>query len=241
MSHPTNLESILSGLKDAVQQIASKITLIEENQSKINTSLAVLNDENSKRAEEIKILARQNNALLTEDEETETEIRREQYCHENESSIDDKRDFVNRNRSGAVPSVQSHTIPIYLLSGKDIIRTIETLNGKDDVGVQDFIRRVKKAKLHCSQPELLLHFILTEQIIENAKRAICYVPINTFDDLYTALLQNMKLGVSVELCRAKLDNCRQGSDTVQAYNLQFRQALNELNYATQAEHSNPTA
>ena len=51
----------------------------------------------------------------------------------------------------------------------------------------------------------------------------------------------MNTGTSVKLCRTKLENCRQNSDTVQIYNERFRQALNELNYAVQAEHHNKTA
>ena len=119
-----------------------------------------------------------------------------------------------------------------MLPAKDVVRTVETLGRRSTV---------KHAKLRCSQPDLLLDLILTERIIGNAKRALRYIPVNYFNDLYVALKQNLTVGTSVELCRAKLENCRQNNDSVLIYNQRFWQALNELNYAIQAEHSGNTA
>ena len=93
----------------------------------------------------------------------------------------------------------------------------------------------------CSESDLLLDFIITGKIVGIAKRAIRYSTMNNFDDLYEVLNQNLNTGSSVELCRKKLENCRQNNDTVQIYNQRIRHALNELNYAVQAEHHNKTA
>ena len=100
-------------------------------------------------------------------------------------------------------------------NASEIIRTVETLNGRNDVGVQDFIKSVKRARSLCSQPDLLLFYILTEKIVDNAKRSIRHISINNYEDLYQALQTNLNSGTSVELCRAKLNSCVQGSDGVQ--------------------------
>ena len=61
---------------------------------------------------------------------------------------------------------------------------------------------------------LLVDFIIAKKIVENAKRAILYLTINIFDDLYDVLNQNLNTGTSVELFRTKLENCPQNNDTV---------------------------
>lgn len=55
---------------------------------------------------------------------------------------------------------QTNAISNTLSPTKNIIRTVEILNGQDDIGVQDFVQNVKKAKQRCSKPELLLDFII---------------------------------------------------------------------------------
>ena len=49
---------------------------------------------------------------------------------------------------------------------KEIILTVEVLNGQDEAGVHDFINIVKRTKLKCSQLNLLFDLISTEEIIE---------------------------------------------------------------------------
>ena len=46
-----------------------------------------------------------------------------------------------------------------------IIEMIKPLNRHDDMGVEDFIKSVKKAQKKCSQPLLLLEFILASKIV----------------------------------------------------------------------------
>ena len=123
-----------------------------------------------------------------------------------------------------------------LIPAKDLIRTIEVLNGRDDIGVRDFIKGVKRARNDCSEPDLLLRFVIAEKIIDHAKRAIRYANIKNYDDLYDALERNLAPVSSIELCRSRLENCRQNINTVQDYNIRFRQLLNELNYAIQGEY-----
>lgn len=120
---------------------------------------------------------------------------------------------------------------------KDALRMIETLNGQNDVGIQDFIENVKFALSKCSQPEILLHFIKTKKIVGDAKRAIRHIPINSFKELLAAIKSNLSCEMSVESCRIKLGNCRQNNDCVQIYNQRFRRGFNELKYAVQFKHS----
>ena len=125
---------------------------------------------------------------------------------------------------------------------KDIIVTIEVLNGKDDCGVEYFIKIVKKAHKRCCQKDLLLDLILSQKVIDQAKRAIRFIPIEDYEDLYHALRQNVVISSSVELSRSKLDGVKQSnSESVQGYNMRFRQQFNAVNYAIQNKHSNSTA
>lgn len=90
------------------------------------------------------------------------------------------------------------------VSAKDIVRTIEVLKGKDDCGVENFIRCVKHGRKRCSQPELLLDFILAEKMTDSAKRAIHFITIENYKTLYLALGQNVGLTSSIDLSRSRL-------------------------------------
>lgn len=165
--------------------------------------------------------------MLTEDDDTEKNSieengRTKRESFENNESSDsedsgDERDipatlkkstthvaFMSQTQSQNHMPSSSQTQPqgptgIVSVAAKDLVRTVEILNGQDDVGVQDFIRSVKRAKARCSQPELLLDFIVTERIVGNAKRAIRYAIINNYDDLYDVLKTKFKHG---SICRA---------------------------------------
>ena len=125
--------------------------------------------------------------------------------------------------------------PYHLL--EIIIRTVESLNGHDDVGVYDLIKSVKQQKLRCSQPSLLLDYVLIEKIYGSAIRSIRYTHINNCEDLYKSVGTNLGTTTSIELCHAKLETVRQENDTIQVYNQRFRSVINELMYALQSEYS----
>lgn len=93
------------------------------------------------------------------------------------------------------------------ISARDAIRAIKPLNGQDDAGVEEFIRKVEKIRQQCSQPDLLLDFILAEKIQQQAERAIRFNDIYIYDDLYEALRENLKQVGSVSHLRSKLDSC----------------------------------
>ena len=72
------------------------------------------------------------------------------------------------------------------------LETIRTLNGQDNVGVEDFVKSVKRARMKTSQPNLLLDLIIAKKIQGLAEKAIRYQQINSYDDLYEALRQNLR-------------------------------------------------
>ena len=48
---------------------------------------------------------------------------------------------------------------------------------------------------------------------------------------------NLGITTSVELCRIKLENVKQGLESVQVYSKKFRGIYNEFTYALQSKHS----
>ena len=267
MVEPTkdNPSQTSSNLTDPPSTAQSDIQLILSKLSLLEGSIRILNNENLKRADEIKLLARETNALLTEDEGPSRETRTSTPDSEGEENKVFTRSPENSNLPSprhqnttvqrpvvtflstvAFPpptqpgmqytSVGQQRLSATLIPAKDLIRTIEVLNGRDDIGVRDFIKGVKRARNDCSEPDLLLRFVIAEKIIDHAKRAIRYANIKNYDDLYDALERNLAPVSSIELCRSRLENCRQNINTVQDYNIRFRQLLNELNYAIQGEY-----
>ncbi len=127
-----------------------------------------------------------------------------------------------------------------MIKTKDAIRMVETLRGRDDVGVEDFIKSVEFARSACSEEQLLLKLIVVEKIIENAKRSIRYFNIESYGELYVHLRNNVSIPTTVVACRNRLNQTKQGqTESVQSYNLRFRQTLNELIYAVQNKHFEP--
>ena len=61
-----------------------------------------------------------------------------------------------------------------------MIETIRGINGQDDMGVEDFIKTVKRAKIHRTQQKLLLNLVIAKKITGIAERAIRYIQICRF-------------------------------------------------------------
>ena len=65
--------------------------------------------------------------------------------------------------------------------------------------------------------------------------------INSYDDLFSALRQNLRQTNSLISLKSELASCKQGlNETVQNFTLRFRQITNEINYLVQSQHVNPT-
>ena len=82
--------------------------------------------------------------------------------------------------------------------------------------------------------------IIAKKIQGLAEKAIRYQQINSYDDLYEALRQNLEQNSAILALKSKLESCKQGlTETVQNFTLRFRQIVNEINYAIQSQHTNP--
>lgn len=231
-------EGIPTALLNALDEIRKSISTLVLNQTAAAENISILSRENMKRMKEgQEILARigikgdiqtdtegANGGRMTEDRDSDEEHAKLKLRTRNESIL--------RNRQQLEPQAPHWQDGI---PAKDIIRAIKPINGQDDMGVEDFIKIVTRTKSQCSQPQLLLDFILAEKITGNADKAIRYTPINTFNDLYEALRQNLKQTGSILSIKSKMESCKQGpNETIQNFSLRFKQILNELNYAVQA-------
>ena len=66
------------------------------------------------------------------------------------------------------------------------------------------------------------------------ERAIRYIQIDDYETLYESLRANMKQTNSVSALRNKLRSCKQeATETVQNFNVRYRQIVNEVKYAEQ--------
>ena len=127
------------------------------------------------------------------------------------------------------------------MRAKDATSTIGFLNGENDIGVEEFIRCIKRAQLGCTQPHALLDMIISKRIRGNAEKAIRFMETHSYKDLYTILRANVKPATSITSLRSKLESCRQGiNGTVQNFNVRYKQLVNELRYALLAKSMYPT-
>ena len=121
------------------------------------------------------------------------------------------------------------TLPI--LGVKDAIRCIPTLNGDDDVRVEEFIKKVRSMKDRCMEQDLLLKAIKVEKIVGKAAQSIGNIPIECYSDLYNALKNNEAAQVISDEYREQLKELKQGrEELVQSFNIRFRRILNRLLY-----------
>ena len=56
-----------------------------------------------------------------------------------------------------------HVVEKERINAITMIETIRGINGQDDMGVEDFIKTVKKTKIHCTQQKLLLNLIIAKK------------------------------------------------------------------------------
>jgi Zinc knuckle./Retrotransposon gag protein. len=228
-----------------LQQILAKFNTME-------TRLEILTSENAERVKEIVTMGKRlgmqpevgyatedDGNLLTE-EEQETNSRRNHRSRIGNENQNMEPRMLNRPFVETRAGFNQVQVAEQLIPAKDIIRTIKAINGQDDIGIEDFIKTIRKARLQCNQPNLLLDFIIAEKITGNAEKAIRYTQIDSYEDLYETLRRNLTQVGSVSSLRSRLESCKQGlTETVQNFNVRFRQLVNELKYAVQAEHSGP--
>ena len=232
--------SFLQSIQENIQIILDKLSVVE-------TNISILATENDHRTHEIAQLGeklgmttkietdKEENLEITSDNEDDEETEPREAPTPAVKNTNSTRN-IRENQTNS----RSNTDDDCNIPAKVIIQMIKPLNGHDDMGVEDFIKNVKKAQKKCSQPLLLLEFILASKIVQQAEKAIRYIPIDDYESLYDALRTNVKQTASVSALRSKLDTCRQGpTESVQSFSTRYRQIFNELKYAVQAAHKNP--
>ena len=219
--------------------LLDKFQRLEEN---LTVKLHTMEEENKKRADEIDKLSKAlQTTILTDDGSSIRSSRGYQGGKPSAPEDSDEETSVTRQHQqtrAENPRFTDNNPD--KLPAKEAIRLVETLRGRDDVGVEDFIKNVRYARANCLQKALLLRLILVERITDNAKRSIRYIDIDSYEELYAALRQNVSIPSTVSNCRSRLQQIKQGNtETIQSYNLRFRQQLNELMYAVQNKHAKP--
>ena len=169
----------------------------------LTISFNMLKRENDNRIEEISKLAKK--VGYSREGETDRETTQRQEVTNDSSSEEKQEDKQAQENSrlrneniSAEPNVQfpvpsaSQIVGEGRINAKSAIETIRGINGQDDIGIEDFIKTVKKAKTRCTQHNLLLNLIIAKKITGFAEKSIRYLQINSYEDLYDALKQNLK-------------------------------------------------
>jgi hypothetical protein len=120
-------------------------------------------------------------------------------------------------------------------------RCIAIHNGKDDIGVEDFMKEVRPMRNHCIENDLLLKAIEIEKVVGKAAQGIRSIPIKCYEDLYEALRRNAAAQVTTDEYNEQLREIRQErKETVQSFYIRFRRISNKLTYAITKEYPEPT-
>lgn len=206
--------------------LAKLLASVECNHIMLQKDIAALVEENKARREEIKEIAQGIGKITTDDE-----------CLPHPSPTEDE-DDEPRPRSSTwhdsrvTPSAPP-VLPRSSILAKDVVRTIRSLRGRNDTGVEDFISSVKAARTQCGEDEFLLRLIIAK-ITERAERNIRHLSIVSYEELYDALRKHVAPATTVANARSKLKEIKQGNtESIHSYNLRFRQQYSELCYAIQ--------
>ncbi|XP_076388247.1 uncharacterized protein LOC143264543 [Megachile rotundata] len=97
----------------------------------------------------------------------------------------------NENIRGYQEDFDETPQQLTMLSAKDLIRYIPSLNGEDDVGVEDFIKEVREKRVRCLGRDLLLKAIKVDKIVDRAAQSIRNMSIENYSDLFEALRSNV--------------------------------------------------
>lgn len=255
----SHLESITKQLKrqeDAnarqekiLAKISDRVQTQDEAIKKLASAVKLIDAERHDQAIELKKLGSMLGFVtLTEDGKSpiRTRATTEPGTNEDEDNATELRTTVGRQPHQPTAPLKGQPVnselSINTLKPSEALRTVETLNGRNDIGVEEFIKSVRFARSRTNDQETLLRMILTERITDFAKQSFRFCQIHGYEELYEALRTQVSLPSTVSGSRNKMQTIRQGiSESVQSYTNRFRQALSELEYAIQAKHRNPVA
>ena len=219
----------------------------EKQMSEMRQALRAANEENKKRVREIEVLGRSLAGMQLGEDTILTDVF---------TSVISHNDIAGTVRKTGVPPKEPPLLPKDLpsdeelaptrpteqpyLRAKDAIRYIPTLNGDDDIGVEDFIKEVRSLCSICTEQSLLLKAIKVEKIVGKAAQSIRNISIENYADLYDALRNNVAVQASADEFNEQLRELKQGNtESIQSFNIRFRRVLNKLTYAITNEYPQP--
>lgn len=232
-----------------IRKISEKTDSHEQTLKSLNKAMLKLEIANEKQIKEFKSLA-QDLKVQTYTETVYTDPAYEITDDEMTQCFDETIPKTTCKPKTSVPKTQTQNPVIRkrsthensILKATEALKMIENLNGINDIGVEEFIKSVKLARTRVSDKIILLRMIIVEKITDRAKQSIRFCEITSYDELFSALRTQVSIPNTVSGSRNKMQNIRQNpNETVQQYSNRFKQALNELEYAIQAQHSNPIA
>ena len=153
----------------------------------ITISQNMIRRENENKREEIYQLAKNlgysvevvtDNPEITEDENFH---RKEKEEKEEQTAMENRRrrnqEILEKKDKERMETHETRITGEDTLRARDILDTIAVLNGQNGIGVEDFIKSIKRSEMRCSQPNILLHFIIAHRIKVPAEKSIRFTPI----------------------------------------------------------------
>lgn len=182
-----------NGTVPTSEELNGVINAMKEMQSAFMALSKTFSKENENRQKEIIELSKLVNVTATMTDDSASQIgsqrnasrRHEGHPSDCNSEDDEPERMVTSNeRSGQTAS--------------KAVRIVRTLKGRDDLGVEDFISDVRYARSICRDKHMLLKLIIAEKITDQAERAIRYLRIDTYEQLYEALRTSPHLAPSMQ-------------------------------------------
>ncbi|XP_076301569.1 uncharacterized protein LOC143219512 [Lasioglossum baleicum] len=237
-------------LRQILDLMQSQSEKTEMGMQELRKMILLANEENNKRAKEIEALGKSLASLR---------VAGESLCTSDFTSVMTEGQRITRSqpRRGAgtskptepgipKPSTDTEdevfedeydTHPTH--AAKLSVQFIPVLKGRDDIGVERFIKKVRKARRNCKERDELLDLILATRVTDDAERSIRHLEIETYEELFEALRQFVSIPTTADSARDRLRQVRQGAtESVHSYIIRFRKLMNELTYALQYEHKN---
>ncbi|CAK9820088.1 hypothetical protein ANTQUA_LOCUS10442 [Anthophora quadrimaculata] len=230
-STDAQIKELVETVKKQNESIVKQQEFYNRKIGTLETALQLAHQENKKRAKEIELLGKNLAGMsMIEEDDDFTSVMTE--------DIESRSQVTRQANSPQEPTVPRNEQPT--LRAKDAIRYIPTLNGDDDVGVEDFIKEVRALRSMCTEQTLLLKAIRVEKIVGKAAQSIRNIAIDDYTSLYDALRNNVAVQASSDEFNEQLRELKQGvTETVQNFNIRFRRVLNKLTYAITNEYPQP--
>ena len=229
---------------DALDKIFAQLSNLTTHVTAIALNIEALKIENDNRIKEIQKITKglgysaeletDNRQIIDDNDEVSQEELEERAAIERQHIRNENIIRQQRNHQSSVTPLEEVRI-----NAKLAVKIIKTINGQNDIGVEDFMKNVKRARDRCNQPSILLDLIISKRIQGAEEKAIRYTPITSYENLFSSLRLKIKQTGSVLALKSRLESCKQGrTETVQNFSIRLKLLVNELRYAIQ---SNPSA